>query len=187
MKAFLKWVGFLIFPFVYIYLYLLYSFVLGVIVHSFPSVNDSGYLMTIIPYIVVSVFWFIAQVDYFSGKFPIPRQGFNDYKRTISINPHNSNYWYFLNRFSPLYPFQPIGEGLVGNNFKAPEGYYPSGPGPLYNGGRPDKNDKYHSYLVPYGAIPHMIIFSILHAAIFLVIFDRKNKDLATNDHPIVI
>lgn len=195
---------FLTFPFVYLHLYLLYGFLLGMIL-SF--VDIWGYGMSLIPYMIyviflivlatflwrgftrirlgilvlVSTFWFIAQVAYFGGMFFIPRQGWQGWSGQRLLSQHNDNYWYFLGRSTPLYPFQPIGIGLVGDGFKTPGGYFSVGKTYSLNS-QTGKYDKYlGSNLVPYWALAHMAIFSVLHSAFFLVILNKKlHKEFIT-------
>lgn len=210
MKTFFRWFAILAFPYIYLHLYLLYGFLLSLVIHSLPLVNNSGYIMSLTSYFIymlflivsmvllwkylakiklnmlalVSIFWFIAQIALFSGLFFGPRLGWLDSRRSLS--QYNDNHWYFLGRFTPLYPFQPVGMGLVGNEFKVPVGYFSTGKTYSQNS-RTGKNDKYlSSYLVPYWAILHMVVFSVLHAAFFLIIFNKKShRKFITINYPI--
>ena len=188
-------VGTALFPYVYLHTYLLYGFLFGMVSHYFTGAAISGFSMALVPYLVyvavllfifwrvvksaerlrwssvflICLFWFIAQLFYFSGGFFIPKQGWVG-KMDWQQNETN---WWLVNRYTPLYPFQPLGEGLTKNEFRTPKGYLSFGS-MYYKNPLTEKWDIYAgSHLIPFLAVPHAFLFGSVHAILFYV-FARK-------------
>lgn len=196
-------IGTTLFPYLYIHIYLLYGFLLGMATYFLTGAVVSGFVMSLVPYLIyimvlffifwrairstekinwflvllISLFWFIAQLFYFSGWVFIPRQGWlvsQGFASKRFASKHDEKNWWSLNRYTPIYPFQPIGDGLTRDGFGVPKGYLSLGTMDEQNPLTGEWDRYIGSYLIPIPAVPHAFVFGFLHATLFYVFIRRR-------------
>ena len=189
-KSVVFWIFTLIFPFIHLYFYLFFSALLATLTFLIFGKVDEFWL-TFPPYliyililtfffskkfkylkrvafknvlltVIIIVIWFLSYLTYYSGSL-VRKNGWLD--STVSV--HNKNNWWILNRRSPVYPFDVLGEGLYTSTFTGkPENYLFLGKG----------DEKTYIKLISYATIFHTIILSGIQGIIYLYLFQKYLK-----------
>lgn len=107
-------------------------------------------------FILASFFFYVAYS---------PLMGWYSGRQNI-ISEYSNNFWYFINRISPFYPFSLVGQAYLEGSLKIPDGYIPV----------PFGEHAGWNTIVTLDTFLFLIIISIIHG-LLLTIFLAKFVD----------